>query len=170
MSRRLQHTAGAILTIALGACDQNGAPLEPPSGPSLALTTQHFNMQSPLEDAFVTTCTGELVALTGVIHESFNFVSEPGNDNHISITVRFKATGTGQTSGATYLLRDYFHYGFNTPSGPAPNGTITEHGVGRIVTQGPLDNEFLYFDLHLVYTGLGEPMVTVDNFRFECRG
>jgi hypothetical protein len=139
------------------------------TGPSLALTTRHFNTRTPIEDAFVTACTGELVTLVGVMYESVNIVSEPGNDNHIMVNARFHATGTGETSGARYVFRDNLHFSFNTPSGPAPHGTITQHGVGRVVAQGSLENEFLHFDTHLVYTGQGDLMVTVDHFTYECR-
>ena len=167
-------TAALAGALALGCAEPQSPTVPsdspPPFGrPSLAVTTEHIIGRTPIEFSFVSACTGELVNVTGVISGSLNVVSEPGNDNHFSEDLIFRATGVGETTGATYIIREHHHGSFNTPTGTAPNGTITDHDVAVTITHGSLANEFLHFDLHFVFTGKGELLVTVDNFTSECR-
>lgn len=170
----LLGTAALAGALALG-CGEQQPPTAPADyaptldGSSPAVTTEHVIGRTPIEFSFVSACTGELVNVTGVISGSLNVVSEPGNDNHFSENLILRATGIGETTGATYIIREHHHGSFNTPTGTAPNGTITDHDVAVTITNGSLANEFLHFDLHFVFTGQGELLVTVENFTSECR-
>ena len=81
---------------------------------------------------------------------------------------RLIATATAEPSGATYSFRDIQVHNFNTPSGPAPNGSIIDKEVGHLVSHGSGSDELVSFTQHLVFTGRGEMKVVVDKFRSVC--
>jgi hypothetical protein len=158
--------AGAL---ALG-CSEQQLPTAPvDTGSSLAVTTQHFIDTSPFEFSITSNCTGELITFSGTLMSTVTIVSEPGNDNHFEVVNVLRGTATGEPSGTTYILIDTQLHNFNTPSGPAPNGTITNKEVSVLVSQGAAPNEFFSFINRLVFTGTGELNTVVDKVRSVCR-
>jgi hypothetical protein len=155
--------------LVLGCGDQQPPTAPGDTGPSLAMTAQHFIDTSHFEFSFTSDCTGELITFSGTLFTTVTIVSEPGNDNHVEVVNVLRGTATGEPSGTTYILRDMQLHNFNTPSGPAPNGTITDKEVSVLVSKGPAPNEFFSFDEHLVFTGTGEFNVVVDNERSVCQ-
>jgi hypothetical protein len=167
LSRMPVTMLASVLVLGCGEQQPPTAPVD--AGPSLAVTTEHFIDTSPFEFSFTSNCTGELITFSGTLMSTVTIVSEPGNDNHIEVVNVLRGTATGEPSGTKYILLDTQLHNFNTPSGPAPNGTITDKEVSVLVSQGAAPNEFFSFVNRLVFTGTGELMTVVDKVRSVCR-
>jgi hypothetical protein len=125
-------------SLALG-CDHPTAPQDPPAssgGPLLASATQHFVGREPIEGSFLSGCTGEEITFSGTLFFTANIVTAGGNNNHVTVHNRLVATATAEPSGTTYSFRDIQVHNFNTPSGPAPNGSIIDKEVGHLISHG----------------------------------
>lgn len=166
-SRMSATMLASVVVLACG--DQQLPTAAVDTGPSLAVTTQHFIDTSPFEGSFTSNCTGELITFSGTIMSTVTIVSEPGNDNHVEVVNVLRGTATAEPSGTSYILIDIQLHNFNTPSGPAPNGTITDKAVSVLVSQGAAPNEFFSFVNRLVFTGTGELNTVVDKERSVCR-
>jgi hypothetical protein len=176
MIRLLGFTVTALIATALmAACDQSDVPLAPTpeaGGPSFRMFTEHFTIHEPFELEEFSDCTDEPVTLVGFVHHSLNVTSTDFSfgELHTSDHFTFHATSTGAITGIVYLFQDEAQFSFNSPSGPAPNFTQTEHREAHIISKGSPDNTFLRFDLHILVTGQGEFKTAVDNFTFVCTG
>jgi hypothetical protein len=155
----------------LGCGEQPTATSDAPAslgGPILATTTEHFVGSEPIDGSFPSGCTGELITFSGTLFFTANIVTAGGNANHVTVHNRLVATATAEPSGTRYSFRDIQVHNFNTPSGPAPNGSIIDKEVGHLISRGSAPDELLSFNVHLVFTGTGEMKVVVDKFRTVC--
>lgn len=181
MSRSLPLALGVVVTLA--GCGENLAPSKPESatdlpsaapasgGPSLAArgrTTEHFIERIPVEGSHISACTGELITYSAVYIISINQVTDQNVTAPVSINQVFKGTGTGQPSGAKYLIREHFHFSVNLPNATSPHQTFKEHFVARLVSQGSLPNEFLSLQVHTLINRRGEVTVKVHEVIPEC--
>src|SRR4051794_33098484 len=168
---RLFHFLTPACALALGCGEHPTAPTDSPAGvggPALASTTEHFRGSDPIEGSFTSACTSELITLSGTLFFNANFVTAGGNDNHVTVHNRLQVTATSEPSGTTYSFHQILLHNFNTPSGPAPHGTIHDKVVGQLISRGPGPNELFSFDELLVFTGTGEVKVVADHFRSVC--
>lgn len=157
--------------LALGCGEHPTAPPDSPAssrGPLLASTTQHFVGREPIAGSFPSGCTGEIITFSGTLFFNANIVTAGGNNNHVTVHNRLVATATAEPSGTTYSFHDTQLHNINTPSGPAPNGSIIDKEVGHLISHGSAPDEFLSFNVHLVFTGTGKMKVAVDRFRTAC--
>jgi hypothetical protein len=178
MSRSLPLALGVVVTLA--GCGENLAPSKPESatnlpstapasgGPSLAgRTTEHFIQRIPVEGSHISACTGELITYSAMYIISINQVTDENLTAGVVNQV-FKGTGTGQPSGAKYLIREHWHTGVNLPNSTSASVTFKEHFVARLVSQGSLPNEFLSLDVHTIINSQGEVTVKVHEVIPEC--
>ena len=162
-----------IATVLLAACEQSDNLVGPAAHkPNLARTAVHSTTTIPIQGTVtgVTFCTGEDIGWVGTLTTSTNTVSDDGIDFHTSVQETTVLKGTGLITGAQWLVHQQNHFSFNTPNLPAPNFTAGTHVTVELISQGPLPNLLLSFDVHLLATGQGEFKTTVDNFSAKCRG
>lgn len=166
----LLPTTAVLVSVLVLGCGEQQQPTAPgDTDLSQAPTVQHFISRDPFDFSFFSACTGDVITFSATLFTTVTIVSAPDNDNHIEVVYVLRGTATGEPSGTTYILKDTQLHNFNTPSGPAPNGTITDKEVSVLVSQGSLPNELFAFDTHLVFTGTGQFKVVVDNVRSACR-
>ena len=68
---------------------------------------------------------------------------------HTSFHLLATGTGTGLTSGATYLYRDNIEESFESPNGPAPHASQGTQHTFRMISQGPEPDFRLTVKFHL---------------------
>jgi hypothetical protein len=141
--------------------------------PSPLFSREHVHATQiiPLEGGFsgINPCTGEETVINGEIVIRTNLSGDEGGFFHIEETTEVSGTGVGVTTGTRYTLLESFHHSFNSPSGPAPQYTITEHDVIHVNAQGAAGN---YVDdalLHFSVTPTGVT-VEVEKGSVTCRG
>jgi hypothetical protein len=88
---------GGLLT--LSGCLKNSPE------PNLEPLELEYNLNIPLNDDF-DTCSGERVTITGSQHIVGRFTQDQKGHLHFGFTRNTHGTGTGQVSGAKYLLTD----------------------------------------------------------------
>lgn len=163
----------------LAACDK---PTEPPlaptpdARPSFQTVTEHFPLTESFSFVTPNPCNGEDVEVSGQVTGQVNLASEAdafeqGAIVHTEFHLLASGTGTGLTSGATYLYRDVIHQGFNSPSLLAPHGTTDFEQSFRMISQGGEPNFRLIVGFHAVYLPPDAAFtVKVDRVSEECRG
>ncbi len=178
---RNARLTGSIMLVAglLAACSGD-SPTEA-SAAALAVTgaghnaADHFSGVNPIEFEIQSPCNGETILFTGTSTYQITTVNtRAGLDNgywvHSELFDHARATGIGQTTGATYTLDDRFHEVFQSPSAPAPQVTFSAHANTRVVA----DVVGLSFDgrfqFHFVGLPTGDFKVTRDFFTDVCRG
>jgi hypothetical protein len=181
MSRSLPLALGLVLTLA--GCAENLAPSKPESatdlpsatpttgGPSLdesGRTTEHFIERIPVEGVHISACTGEVITYSAEYIISANQVTDGNLTAPVAVNQLFHGTGTGQPSGAKYLIREHFHFQVNLPDATSATVTFKEHFVARLVSQGSLPNEFLSLQVHTIVNSQGEITVKVHEVIPEC--
>ena len=157
--------------LALGCGEHPTAPLDVAASfgePQLASTTQHFAGSEPIDGSFTSGCTGELITFSGTLFFNANIVTAGGNANHVTVHNRLVANAIAEPSGTRYSFRDIQLHNFNTPSGPAPHGSIIDKEVGHLISHGSGPDELLSFTVHIVFTGTGAMKIAVDRFRSTC--
>ena len=157
----------AVLPLALASCDgRNDLPLESAATPDF----RHETLQIPLDESFsfVTPnpCNGEDVLVTGHVkgHIQLNGPSEEAEQGlfvHSGFQLLASGTGTGLSTGAKYVYRDHIHDRFNSPSGPAPHGSVGTAQTFVMISQGSEPN----FRLTMGFSGVFLP----PDARFEMR-
>lgn len=139
--------------------------------PSFSRVVVHSTQILPLEGGFsgVNPCTGEETVITGEIVIRSNASGEEEGLFHVEETTEVSGSGVGVTTGTRYTLRESFHHSFDSPSGAAPQYTITEHDVIHVNAQGSAGNYVVNALFHLTVTPNG---VTVDFGKesVQCRG
>lgn len=96
---------------------------------------------------------------------------DQGNIVHTEYHLLASGTGTGLTTGATYLYRDDINQSFNSPSGPAPHASTDFEQTFRMVSQGGEPNFRLVVGFHALYLPPDATFtVRVDRVSEECRG
>jgi hypothetical protein len=115
-------------------------------------------------------CTGEETAISGKAVIRTNGWGDEGGVLHLEETTVVSGSGVGVTSGARYDLSESFHHSFNSPSGEAIHGTLTEHDVVRVRAQGPAGDYVVQTLFHFAVTGNGRLTIEVAKDGVTCRG
>jgi hypothetical protein len=111
-------------------------------------------------------CLGEPVALHGELHLVLTATSDYagfGVGSHLNGSY----AGTGLVTGVPYRASESRQDVWNVRELPASH-TITM--VTRLISRGAAENAFLYTTVTTMIDADGEPTVTVDDQRVECRG
>ncbi|MFL5492831.1 MAG: hypothetical protein ACJ8DC_00450 [Gemmatimonadales bacterium] len=163
------------LVAGLAGCDQT-TPVEPAASatlgePDFSRVHVHATQIIPLEGGFsgINPCTGEETVINGEIVIRTNLSGDEGGFFHVEETTEVLGTGVGVTTGTRYTLKESFHHSFNSPSGPAPQYTVTEHDMIHVNAQGAAGN---YVDdalFHFTVTPTGIT-VEVEKGSVTCRG
>jgi hypothetical protein len=126
-----------------------------------------INLQFPITISVFVPCAlggaGEVVDLSGMLHELFHVVSTPGGRLQLKLHDQPQGiSGTGETSGEKYQATGVTQQLSNT-------NTFTFVNNFRIIGQGP-DNNFLVHELfHVTVNANGEITAFVDGTSVECR-
>jgi hypothetical protein len=166
-------TGAAMAAALLTGCGTESGPTEVgPTAPAPGLaadnTPIHTSFTDQLEEVVINPCNGETILLTGSAHGEANTV---GGGLHVETHYVFQETGIGQTTGARYILRDVFHEGFNSPSGPAVNFTFTFRETYHFNSSEPGQSFTGVAAVHYVQPATGDGRFTKDVFvDFACRG
>jgi hypothetical protein len=112
-------------------------------------------------------CIGEPVALHGSLHLVVGIASDQAGGSHIGSHLNGSYTGTGLVSGVRYRASDNQQDVWNTRELPGSH-TITMRT--RLISQGGVDNAFLFTIVTTTIDADGVPTATVDNQWVECRG
>jgi hypothetical protein len=176
---RTRLLLAALLPLAVAACDSPpSAPAEAPSG--LGPDFRSETVQVPLDEnfSFVTPnpCNGEDVLVAGHVTGHIHFGSEAqdfenGVIVHTSFHLLATGTGTGLSTGATYLYHDNIEEHFESPNGPAPHASVGSQHTFRMISQGPEPDFRLTVQLHLnILPPDARFEVRVDREGEECAG
>lgn len=164
-----------LFTVAISACSETSTGPSDPTAtgplPSLSTQTQAPDadvIRVPLSGVFFNACSGENIAWNGEATFVVRFLFEPGGFHRIFVR-SLRATGTGLTSGDTYLMREAatlnanasFTFGTN-PANIATHATIVN------TTSGGVFNGLLRF--HVTRNALGEIVVVFTDLEIKCVG
>ena len=175
MRQALPYLLYLGLVAGLAGCDHT-TPVEPATSAALAepgfsRVHVHATQIIPLEGGFsgINPCTGEETVINGEIIIRTNASGDEEGLLHVEETTVVSGTGFGVTTGTSYTLQEAFHYSFNSPSGAAPQATITMHDVIHVNAQGSAGNYVVNALGHLTVTPNG---VTADFGKesVQCRG
>lgn len=117
-------------------------------------------------------CNGELVQITiESVHTFQGVTTDPGSGLYFHWTDFIHESGTGLgESGTEYLFNVTDKVVFESPSGPAPQVTVTSYQTVLFVSQGSSPNFTLLERFHITVLPDGTFKVTSDVERGECRG
>jgi hypothetical protein len=142
-------------------------------GPTSALAaadTFTVSQSFPIDIVVFVSCAnggaGELVELTGSLHETFHVTFDGRGGFHISVIDNPQGiSGTGLTTGAKYQGTGETRDGFNGVVG------FEETFVNnfKIIGQGPGNNFLVHDNLHITVNANGTLTVSIDNFSVECK-
>jgi hypothetical protein len=138
-------------------------------------TTNHVWESNLVEETVVNPCNGETIQFTGTGVGQGNFVDVAGNNLHREFHAVISETGTGQTTGATYILHANYHEVFDSPTGPAPNFTFGIQDRGHVISSTPELSFTWLYTIHFLATAGGDFKITKDiegddSPIFTCRG
>jgi len=157
-------------------CHDSAQPTEPPADIyQHALTLEQLRIHQttvlPIEGfSGINPCTGEETAITGEAVIRTNGWGDEGGLLHLEETTIVSGSGVGLTSGRRYDLSESFHHSFNSPSGAAVHGTLTEHDIIRVRAQGPAGDYVVHSLFHFTVNGKRTVAVEVFKDGVECRG
>ena len=153
-------------------------PVAAPAGPSYAVdaghnAAEHFKIDQPLAFELESPCNGELIEFTGRETGQINKVGtreilDAGGFLHFEHHGRVVATGVGQTTGAAYDLVEVFHEGFESPSAPAPQFTVSIRETLHVSGSAPATSFSAQSHFHALATPAGELKVTRDIESATC--
>jgi hypothetical protein len=112
-------------------------------------------------------CVSEPVALHGTIHLVVRVSSDQAGGFHIGNHLNASYAGMGLASGTAYRASDKQHDVWNARELP---GSRTTTLMTKLISQGGVDNAFLFTTLTTTVDANGVPTVSVENQRVECRG
>lgn len=162
-----------ILVLPLGACsDVSEAPLGPRGLGRAAADVTTTNVVFPLEIAQFVPCadggTGEIVALSGNIHDLFH-VTMNGNRYEGKVHSQPQGVrGVGLTTGDSYRGTGVTQETFG---GSLVNGQASSTFVNnfRLVGQGTGNNFMIHEVVHVTIDAGGEITATVDQLSVTCK-
>jgi hypothetical protein len=112
-------------------------------------------------------CVEEPVALHGNLHLVLTIGSDQAGGFHIGSHLNASYAGTGLESGVPYRASDTKEDVWNTRELP---GSHTTTMVTRLISQGGVDNVFLFTTITTTVDAEGVPTATISDQRVECRG
>ena len=163
------------LALAAGAfvvgCQQDvTTPRTEVARPNFAASTLTQNTVFPIDVFVFIPCAaagaGELVLLSGELHDLFHVTSDGnggfhvrGHDNPQGVS------GTGFSTGAKYQGTGVTQFEFTSKAGFEE----TDVNNFRIIGQGPGNNYLVHDNFHVTVTAKGEVTASHDNFRIDCK-
>jgi hypothetical protein len=111
-------------------------------------------------------CVGEPVALHGSLHLVLTVASDHAGGFHIGNHLNASYAGTGLVSGVPYRASDNQQDVWNARELPDSHSTTM---MTRLISQGSVDNAFLFTTVTTTIDANGVPMATVGNQWVECR-
>jgi len=112
-------------------------------------------------------CVGEPVALHGNLHLVLTVVSDHAGGFHVGNHLNASYSGTGLVSGVRYRASENQQDVWNARELPASHSTTLRT---KLISQGGVDNAFLFTTVTTTVDANGVPTATVDNQWVECRG
>ena len=112
-------------------------------------------------------CVEEPIALHGSLHLVLTIGSDQAGGFHIGSHLNASYAGTGLESGVPYRASDTKEEVWNTRELPDSHTTTM---VTRLISQGGVDNAFLFTTITTTVDAEGVPTATVSDQRVECRG
>ena len=139
------------------------------ASPALAQATVfHDNFDIPLDEIVFSTCAGEDIHFSGVVHMQTHTIVDASGGFHAQFVFNdHNVRGVGLSSGAKYRRVGASVDSFNTSGPPPLEETFTEsfHFIG----QGASSNTLLITTFHITINANGETTAFVDNSELECR-
>jgi hypothetical protein len=111
-------------------------------------------------------CLGEPVSLHGELHLVLTVASDHAGFR-VGSHLNGSYAGTGLVTGVPYRASESRQDVWNARELPASQTTTL---VTRLIGRGAAENAFLYTTVTTTIDADGEPTVTVDDQRVECRG
>ncbi len=156
-----------IIALAFAAaCETTPTAVQTPMTPRLAqATTTTSNQIFPINLAVFIPCAGEVVLLSGELHDLFHITV---NDNNFSVKVHDQpqgVSGVGLTSGDKYQATGVTQQEFG---GSFINGQseMTYINNFRIIGQGPGNNLLIHVTNHITFNANGVLTADVLNTSF----
>jgi hypothetical protein len=112
-------------------------------------------------------CVGEPVALHGNLHLVLTVASDHAGGFHVGNHLNASYSGTGLVSGVRYRASENQQDVWNARALPASHSTTLRT---KLISQGGIDNAFLFTTVTTTIDANGVPTATVDNQWVECRG
>jgi hypothetical protein len=112
-------------------------------------------------------CVGEPVALHGSLHLVLTIASDQAGGFHVGNHLNASYAGTGLVSDVPYRASEDKQDVWNTRELPASHTTTM---MTRLISQGGVDNAFIFTTVTTTIDANGVPAATVGNQWVECRG
>jgi hypothetical protein len=168
----------ALASVLLNGCSDRPDPTESGADPTAssasgvplaaAKVTLHFPFQGTFGISFTSPCTGGAVTGEGEVVGQINIVDD---GLHYEETGTVIGTVTDQATGITYTFRNTYHDSFNTPSGPAPNGTFGSSAmVIAFPTTGSGEALGIHVTIRTTIDANGITRATVEAINYKCLG
>jgi hypothetical protein len=145
-------------------CDQT--PTEPAQAAPRPEFAKTLNERTQFE-LTAQACNGELVDIVAEVHHVVTLTTTPGGAENLSDNIQVHGTGTGQTTGVTYHLREVGN--FNTRVvGPAPH-SFTFVDTGGLVGQSGAESFRFKIHFHVTMNADEEVTSEVGILSFICK-
>jgi hypothetical protein len=166
-----------ILFGGLAGCDaaptdsSPAASLPPGSAPAFQVTTITVSQSFPVDIAVFIDCAnggaGELVALTGELHDLFHVTMSGGGRFVLKLHDQPEGiSGVGEITGDVYHATGVTQ---ETVTSGVIGSTDTFVNNFRIIGPGPGNNFLIHETFHVTVNANGTLTATVDNFSAECK-
>jgi hypothetical protein len=124
------------------------------------------NVDTPISFTSLSPCTSELIAFSGVEHDTLNMTFDNSGGVHVELHINFQnVSGTGLSSGTTYQLPSTLNQTYNAQPGLVETTTFTE----PLIAPGPGNNLFLHETAHITVNPDGTVTSSFDNSTVTCQ-
>ena len=135
-------------------------------------TTSTIQFQSIIDGQVGNFCgnIAEDVRITGTVNNVIHITQDTSGGLHIidGHTNFQGVSGVGLSTGNKYIFAGGVSPISNIMQDAANSFTFLAHG--RLISQGPQQNQLATTQSHVTFNANGEPTATVASFVFECRG
>jgi len=164
--------AGAAAALLMAACDrapeiagpQNNS-ISQPAHDALHNTTNEMDLPWTAMDQ--DSCTGDVVAISGVSHFLLITTDDGSGGFHLSSRVNSTGTGLGAPSGFIYNAKDDFTY---SSMSTIPGATIRQEEDVMILGPASVDNYIHHMIFKLTIDANGVPTASFDRSYTKCVG
>lgn len=134
-------------------------------------TTDTENQDIPYDQTVFVPCAnggaGELVHLTGELHELFHVTTNDSGGLHVAMHINPKdVSGTGLSTGLSYRLTGVQQFSLTSADAGGSETFVLRFDV---IGQGPDNNFTVHETGHVTVNANGEVTVSFDNTSIECR-
>jgi hypothetical protein len=172
VTARLPLVLGSMVMWLLAACQSEpiATDFSEREEPSFAAATQTQSSRFPIDLTFFVPCAngglGELVALSGQLHDVFHLTLDGRGGFHVKTHSNPQGvSGVGLTTGTRYRGTGVTQERFNVKIGER-NTFINNF---RIVGRGPGNNFLVHENVHLTINANGVASSFHDHFRASCK-